>query len=144
MRRFLILLGCLLAGSALADNLNFARLDNTDGLSNNQVECIFKDSRGFIWFGTNFGLNRFDGYRMETFLPLKNDTNSLLYNAVPDIMEDKDGNLWLGGNPNYCVLDVTTETFHRDISPIMADLGFDFVPTLIDIDQAGNFKSGNH
>ncbi len=139
MRRYLILLGCLLAGSALADNLNFARLDNTDGLSNNQVECAFKDSRGFMWFGTNYGLNRFDGYRMETFMPQKNDTNSLLYNAVPDIQEDKDGNLWLGGNPNYCVLDVRTETFHRDIRPIMATLGFDFIPTLVDIDKACNY-----
>jgi len=139
MRQFLILLGCLLAGYVQADSFNFARIDNTDGLSNNQVECIFKDSRGFIWFGTNYGLNRYDGYRMETFVSQKNDTNSLLYNAVPDILEDYKGNLWLGGNPFYYVFDVRAERFHQDITNIMAEMGFDFIPTLVDIDKHGDY-----
>ena len=57
----------LISVSALPLSYEFTRLDNTHGLSNNQIESIFKDSRGFMWFGTNYGMNRYDGYKVKVY-----------------------------------------------------------------------------
>jgi len=46
---------------------SFIRVDASDGLVNNQVTCIFKDSRGFIWIGTTAGLSRFDGINFVNY-----------------------------------------------------------------------------
>ena len=64
-----LLLGCCLAvnaGTTLPD-MKFRRLDTRDGLSNSQINYIFQDSKGFIWIGTSYGLNRYDGYRFHTY-----------------------------------------------------------------------------
>ena len=45
---------------SLIPDMKFKRLDTREGLSNSQVNCTFRDSRGFIWFGTSYGLNRYD------------------------------------------------------------------------------------
>ncbi len=50
------------------ENVEFSSLTNHDGLTNSQVGAILKDTRGYIWFGTQSGLCRFDGFRMKTFL----------------------------------------------------------------------------
>src|SRR5674476_1434107 len=55
----------------------FSHLDVNDGLSRNRVKCIYKDSKGFIWFGTNSGLNRFDGYRCVVFHEGDSDSTSI-------------------------------------------------------------------
>jgi signal transduction histidine kinase/ligand-binding sensor domain-containing protein/DNA-binding response OmpR family regulator len=122
-----------------AEIYNFARLDNTHGLSNNQVECILKDSRGFVWIGTNFGLNRYDGYRVKVYKSIKNDTTSLVNNAISKIEEDVNGNLWIRGTVNYVVYDILTEKFVRNLSPILAPMGIRFTPTLVEIDAQKNY-----
>lgn len=139
MKRCLLLFFIFLPFLLLADIYNFSRLDNTHGLSNNQIECIFKDSRGFMWFGTNFGLNRYDGYQVKTFLSSKNNTNSLLYNPVPKIQEDFNGNLWITGNPSAVVYDVHSEKFLRDLRPYLEKFGVSFIPTLVEVDSEKNF-----
>lgn len=139
MKRYLSILFLLVAFFSKAEVFNFSRLDNTHGLSNNQIECIFKDSRGFMWFGTNFGLNRYDGYQVKVFLSSKNNPNSLLYNPVPKIQEDVRGNLWLGGNPSSVVYNVHTETFIRDLKSYLEEFGINFVPTLVEVDAEKNF-----
>ena len=58
-------------------DVKFRRLDTADGLSNSQVNCIFRDSRGFIWVGTAYGLNRYDGYRFKTFYSNRLDSTSM-------------------------------------------------------------------
>ena len=73
----------------------FTRLDITDGLSSNQVECIFKDSRGFVWIGTNAGLNRYDGVSFKIYKYLKNDSQTPLFDLASGIQEDINGNLWI-------------------------------------------------
>lgn len=76
-------------------HIHFEHLTTDNGLINNSVNVIHQDSRGFLWFGTQDGLNRYDGYKFETFT---NDTTILgLSNATVDcIYEDKSGNLWIG------------------------------------------------
>lgn len=118
---------------------NFTRLDNTHGLSNNQIESIFKDSRGFMWFGTNYGLNRYDGYQFKVYKTEKNDSTSLSFNSISEIQEDVIGNLWLRGTPGYTVYDVRTERFIRDLSVLLKPLGITFIPALVEIDSKKNY-----
>lgn len=131
--------GLVISLGISAQVYNFARLDNTNGLSNNQVGCIFKDSRGFMWFGTNYGLNRYDGYNMKVYKTIKNDTTSLIQNSTPEIQEDVNANLWIRGNPDYVVYDRKTEKFHRTLSSLLAPLGINFIPALVEIDKEKNF-----
>ncbi|MFT3751442.1 MAG: two-component regulator propeller domain-containing protein [Paludibacter sp.] len=139
MKKYLIAFALCLAASVQAEIYNFARLDNTQGLSNNEVGCIFKDSRGFMWFGTNYGLNRYDGYNIKVYKSIKNDTTSLIINSIPEIKEDYSGNLWIKSNPNYVVYDVRTEKFIRNLTPVLAPMGVTFSPTLVEIDKQKNY-----
>ncbi len=139
MRNITVFVLWLFSSVILAQNYNFARFDNTNGLSNNQIECIFKDSRGFMWFATNFGLNRYDGYEVKVYKSIKNDTTSIQFNSVPDIQEDINGNLWLKGNPFYMVFDIKTEKFNRNPISVIQSLGINFSPILVEIDKAKNY-----
>ncbi len=67
-------------------------ITSLNGLSQNDVQCIFQDRQGFIWVGTNDGLNKFDGYEFKTFGI--NDLG-LTSNLILSIDEDKDGDLWI-------------------------------------------------
>lgn len=141
MKKHLLAFALFLSLGVQAEIYNFARLDNTHGLSNNQVECIYKDSRGFVWIGTNFGLNRYDGYRVKVYKSIKNDTTSLVNNAISRIQEDADGNLWVRGSGNgiYMVYNIRTEKFIRNLTPLLAPLGIHFTPALVEIDAQKNY-----
>ena len=139
MKKIFFIVALCIAVGTHAEMYNFARLDNTHGLSNNQIECIFKDSRGFIWFGSNFGLNRYDGYNVKVYKSVKNDNTSLIYNAVPKIQEDHNGNLWISGTPNYVIYNVLNEKFNRNISGYLSPFGIHFIPTIVEIDTQKNF-----
>ncbi|HYX06191.1 MAG TPA: two-component regulator propeller domain-containing protein, partial [Bacteroidales bacterium] len=73
----------------------FSSLTREEGLGHNQVECIFQDSDGFMWFGTRNGLTRYDGYELKTYRPSA-DANSISGNWVLCINEDTAKNLWIG------------------------------------------------
>ncbi|HZX58757.1 MAG TPA: two-component regulator propeller domain-containing protein, partial [Mucilaginibacter sp.] len=60
---------------AQSDQYKFSHLDITNGLSDNQVNCIFKDDKGFMWFGTPSGISRYDGYKFRTFKHDAKDPN---------------------------------------------------------------------
>lgn len=66
------------------------------GLSNQFVRCILKDSKGFMWFGTQSGLTRYDGVNYVVYENNPNDSNSISYNYISSIIEDKNKNLWIG------------------------------------------------
>ena len=104
------------AERSIIPDMKFKRLDTREGLSNSQVNCIFRDSRGFIWFGTSYGLNRYDGYRMKTFYSNMRDTTTMRDNYVALIMEAWDGKLWLAQSMNYSIYDPVTERFERSVS----------------------------
>ena len=108
---------------AAIPDIKFRRLDTRDGLSNSQVNCIYRDSRGFVWLGTAYGLNRYDGYRIKTFFANKRDTISMRDNFTDEIMEAYDGKLWLKQGMNYCVYDPVTETFERNVGSVLSKFG---------------------
>ena len=86
---------CLAVSAANTEipDMKFRRLDTRDGLSNSQINYMFQDSKGYVWIGTSYGLNRYDGYRFRTFYSDPNDTTSLRSNYVDMIMEDDEGRL---------------------------------------------------
>lgn len=84
------------ASLADRDDVRFEELSLEEGLSQTIVECITQDQRGFMWFGTEDGLNRYDGY---TFSVLRHDpenTNSLVYNHILSLSVDSKGFIWIG------------------------------------------------
>lgn len=81
---------------AFAQYLPSNQWSTGDGLSNNWVSDILEDSRGFIWIGTQYGVNKFDGYDFQHYCYDPDDTNSLTSNWVRSIAEDADGKLWFG------------------------------------------------
>ncbi|PKP20670.1 MAG: hypothetical protein CVU05_08565 [Bacteroidetes bacterium HGW-Bacteroidetes-21] len=66
-----------------------------NGLSQSTVLCIFQDSRGFLWVGTQDGLNKFDGYRFQLYKYNPLDSNSISSNWINAMAEDNDGNMWI-------------------------------------------------
>ncbi len=68
----------------------------TDGLSNSSVNVVFQDSRGFLWIGTEDGLNRYDGYRFDVFRYDGTKIDAISGNRVVAIAEDGFGNIWVG------------------------------------------------
>ena len=94
---------------AAIDDLKFSRLDTRDGLSNSQILCIFRDSKGYMWFGTPYGLNRYDGYRFKTYYSYAKDTTTMRNNYVDEIYEASDGKLWLRQSMSYTIFDPVTD-----------------------------------
>jgi len=85
-------------------SLYFERLTTQNGLSNNKVNCFIQDQRGFMWIGTNDGLNRYDGQYFTIFRK-QHDTAGLSGNIITDLLEDEKGILWIatadGGLTRY-------------------------------------------
>jgi ligand-binding sensor domain-containing protein len=73
-------------------NVRISHITIDAGLSQNTVDCIFKDSRGFIWFATWNGLNRYDGYTFKAYKSV-NQKYSISSNYTHSICEELDGNL---------------------------------------------------
>ena len=120
LKKTLLMLAFLLmlpmAIQAALPDMKFRRLDTRNGLSNSQVNCCYRDSRGYMWFGTAYGLNRYDGYRVKTFFSNMRDTTTMRDNHTSEIMESLDGKLWLHQGMNYSVYDPKTEKFERNAS----------------------------
>lgn len=91
--------------SAQVSSLYFEKLTSQNGLSSNKVNCILQDSRGFIWFGTDDGLNRYDGNNFTIFRHQPANPHSISGNMIMDLLEDKNGILWIatgdGGLTRY-------------------------------------------
>lgn len=73
----------------------FNTLRTENGLSHNKVNCILQDKRGFIWFGTEDGLNRYDGKYFTIFRRNPGDTAGISGNIISDLLEDEDGIIWI-------------------------------------------------
>ena len=77
------------------DGLVFSHFGVRDGLSQGSVNCILQDSRGFVWIGTQDGLNRFDGYTCKIYKHDPADPRTINENWVLAIAEDSVGVLWV-------------------------------------------------
>ncbi len=75
---------------------HFERLTTQQGLSNNTINCIRQDREGFLWFGTEDGLNRYDAYGFTTYQPDPTDpAHSLAHSDVTDLLESRSGQFWV-------------------------------------------------
>lgn len=120
MKRFLFLvLICFLSLNipystvALQENHNLiSRLYSTEhGLSSTKVSCIVQDNRGFIWIGTEDGLNKFDGYRFTVYKRSSEQSGSLIGNHITALFTDKNDRLWIGTIQGLQYYDRKTDSF---------------------------------
>ncbi len=126
--------------SAQSTEYRFMKLNANDGLSNNQVTCFLKDSRGFMWFGTISGLNRYDGRNVRVFLNDMRDSTSLLNNNVIKLFEDPDGKIWVTTIEGTTIYDPHKENFIRNtISYVQRFALPDASVTDIIRDKKGNY-----
>ncbi|MDZ7625549.1 MAG: two-component regulator propeller domain-containing protein [Ignavibacteriaceae bacterium] len=86
----------LIPSESSAQNIPFGRLTTENGLSNSYVNCLMQDRTGYIWFGTDDGLNRFDGYEIKVYRNNPDDKFSISENIIWALWEDSSGNLWIG------------------------------------------------
>lgn len=82
-----------------------------DKISNSLISSICQDKTGFIWVGTEYGLNKFDGYRFTKYFHNSNDSTTLLHNTVVCLYSDREGHMWVGTNYGLQRYDYTTDRF---------------------------------
>ncbi|MDA3894246.1 MAG: triple tyrosine motif-containing protein [Salinivirgaceae bacterium] len=104
MKNPLSLFSLLILASIFANGQNKLykshQLTIENGLAHNTVECVFKDSEGYMWFGTHNGLNRYDGSTIKTYQHDLSNHSSISGNKILCINEDNSGNLWIGTSGN--------------------------------------------
>ena len=100
-------------GGGRGADLKFTHLTTKDGLSQGYVVDILQDRRGFMWFATRDGLNRYDGYTFVVYKHDPNDPGSLSSSFIQDLMEDDHGYLWVATNTGVNQFDPTTERCTR-------------------------------
>ena len=96
MRLLRVISIILLLSYTSASKIEFDRYNIDDGLSQNTVYEVFQDSRGYIWLGTQGGLDRFNGYDFKHYEHESNDSTSIVNGWIRTINEDKNGLLWMG------------------------------------------------
>lgn len=108
---FITMVSCLPRPAFATGNPPLTYLGIEQGLSNNAIRSIYQDRKGFIWFGTYDGLNRYDGYGFKIFRNHFNDTTSLVDNSIHAVQEDLAGNIWIGTNQGLSIYHTATERF---------------------------------
>ena len=137
IKKILLLLAIVMPIAAAGVYL-FKTLDAQNGLSSSQINCILKDSRGYVWLGTPAGLYRFDGYVFKNFQSDSQDGSSLADSYIYSIQETLDGNLWVETAAGYCVYHPQTETFERDMKQVFSRMGIEGDPNLVYVDRHKN------
>ena len=107
---FLFLIG-FLPLKAQYNNIRFDHISLANGLSQSSVNCILQDSKGFMWFGTQDGLNRYDGYSFTVYRNDLDDSSSISNNFIHCLFEDKQGAIWAGTELGISVFHPTSGTF---------------------------------
>ncbi|WP_449439428.1 ligand-binding sensor domain-containing protein [Pedobacter steynii] len=130
MNKFLFILSILIGTvvSTLGQSYTFRHYQVENGLSYNSVICSLQDKKGFLWFGTKDGLNRFDGYTFKIFRNDPDNPKSIGNNFIHSLYEDKDQNIWVGTliglyryNPLNESFDLIEVTKNRDVRDIKLD-----------------------
>ena len=124
----------------------FDKFSSDSGLSQNVVQCTLQDKDGFLWIGTQDGLNRYDGYNFKYFKRIQGDPDSIRDNNIYCLLQDQDGLIWVGtrnGGLNY--FDPTINKFSRfDLAPSDPDgMGTDFIWCLYE-DERGTIWVGSN
>ena len=103
-------------------DFRFEHFTVSDGLPHNHIRCILQDHLGFLWFTTQIGLVKYDGYDFKTYLPVPGDTNSIQTRSPYWVIEDHLGDLWISSREEGLIMfERETETFkhytHNDNNP---------------------------
>jgi signal transduction histidine kinase/ligand-binding sensor domain-containing protein/CheY-like chemotaxis protein/methylphosphotriester-DNA--protein-cysteine methyltransferase len=125
--------------SAQNNQFQFSHLDINNGLSHNDVTCIFKDSKGFMWFGTLSGLNRYDSYNFKIFKHSVSDTTSLDDDYIVSINEGPEHKLWIETRNGFNIYDPATEKFSHDIRGYLHSISVERFVSTVKKDHSGNF-----
>lgn len=125
---FLLLLCVVSIGEAIGQSYSFRSYRAENGLSYNSVICSIQDSKGFMWFGTKDGLNKFDGYTFKVFRNDKKNPKSIGSNFIHSIYEDQHRVIWVGTLKGLYQYNTETEEFillkpslNSDIRDVKAD-----------------------
>ena len=96
------------------NSLPFINYTIKDGLSHNNINCMIKDSRGYLWLGTTEGLNRFDGKHFRTYFNDDTNPSSLKGNNVSALLEYQPGKILIATNKGLSVFDIYTNSFQNE------------------------------
>lgn len=91
----------------------FEQITIADGLSQNYITCIHQDNQGFIWLGTQNGLNKYDGYQIKEYNFSSSDPYSLINNSISAIFSDSYQQLWIGTHNGLCYYRPQTDDFEQ-------------------------------
>ncbi|WP_158085478.1 sensor histidine kinase [Niastella vici] len=131
-----IIFGYGLCAQSKVDSLVFYQLNEQNGLSDNLVNCFFQDSKGFMWIGTEDGLNRYDGSAFNVYKSKNKTATELADNDILSITEDRQHHLWIGTKNGLSQYDAATNSFHTwrtedgNINNILKDILIDSTGTI--------------
>ena len=111
-KHFFVLLFVLQVLRVHSQPYYFRHYQVENGLSNNAVICSLQDAKGFMWFGTKDGLNRYDGYTFKVFRNDADKKESLGNNFIHSLYEDRNETLWIGTEKGLYAYDPIPEQFH--------------------------------
>lgn len=97
-------------------NYYYKQISIKEGLSQSRVQCILSDYKGYLWIGTKWGLNRYDGENIIQHFHSEENNSTIPSNNVTFIIEDALNNLWIGTTKGICIYDRTKDSFEPIIS----------------------------
>lgn len=97
----------------MGQGMGFRQLTTSRGLSQSHVASIVMDKKGFMWFGTDDGLNRFDGYNFKHYKHDQSDPGSINDSYIQDLLEDRQGRLWIATSSGLNRFDFDKDRFVR-------------------------------
>ena len=100
-------------GFSQQTNIKFGHLNLKDGLSQSEVLCIIQDKKGLLWFGTQDGLNQYNGYEFKIFSHDILDILSISSSFIHDFIEDATGNLWIATEVGLNVYNNAQHSFKK-------------------------------
>lgn len=108
LKNILVLLTFMFTVNLYCQQISIKQMPYTDQLPSNSVQKILQDSEGYLWFGTQDGLCRYDGYRINTYRSDFRNPDILSDNQITCIAEDKCNNLWIGTKKGISILNKST------------------------------------
>lgn len=113
-KTFIFFLLSATLASAQQNNVRHRHVTGKEGLTQSTVMSVFKDSRGFVWFGTQDGLNRYDGAKIKAYTSDQDNAQTLAGNSITAILEDNEKRLWIGSrNSGISIYVPQTDRFIR-------------------------------
>lgn len=124
-------------------NFHFKKIQVDDGLSESAIYCIMQDMKGFMWFGTKDGLNRYDGYNFRIFRNNPHNTQSIGNNFIRCIAEGGTNTLYIGTDAGLYIMNTIDESFSK--VTMKTDKGIDVTSAVnaLHVDKNGNVWIGS-